>query len=337
MPPRVPVDDVAALETALDTLRHAAYELRATDPSEAVKVLRRLVKQGGEVEGLAHGALGEILLDEFEDVDAAIHHFQRLVTLAPALPAGHHGLARALAVQGDVAAAHREFVLAAEGLAAILDDARTATSDVLPPGLEEGLLTLYAIGDEVRALGRSAAPVEGRFGDWAEAERLFDSPEEDPDDEDDDEDWLRYGVARVSEDARAGGLDAGLAAASRIAALVPFGRARASLLRSHAFELAERFDEAASAALAGVGDLDGVFEFDEVARAAALLDRAGRGAEAKALLLRLGARLRRAIDDDDHEEEEQAALEEMLALVEGLASETGPKLVSLGRSGPGRR
>ena len=37
----------------LDDIRHAAFELRETDPQEAGKILRRAAQQGGEAEVLA--------------------------------------------------------------------------------------------------------------------------------------------------------------------------------------------------------------------------------------------------------------------------------------------
>src|SRR5438067_7468768 len=78
----------------LDDIRHAAFELRQTDPQEAVRVLRRAAQQGGEAEVLARGALGELYLDEFGDLDGAEHEFRRVLQLAPGLTAAEIGLAR---------------------------------------------------------------------------------------------------------------------------------------------------------------------------------------------------------------------------------------------------
>ncbi|MFM2152571.1 MAG: hypothetical protein RL199_1006 [Pseudomonadota bacterium] len=324
-----------SLEQALDTLHHAAFELRETDPAEAVKVLRKLVKQGGEVEGLAHGALGEILLEVFEDVDGALHHYRRLVALAPAVPAGHQGLARALAAQGDVEAAKREYALARAGLETMLDEARTAAAEP-PPGIEEGLLNLFVLVDELRGLGAQVAPVAARFLDWAEEERLFDVLADDPDDDKDLDDWMRYGVAAVSESVLTDGAEAGVALVERLAALIPFEARQAAQLRSHAYEATGRFGEAAKSALEGIGDIEGAFEYEEVARAAALLERAGRGAEAKELLLRLSARLRREFQDVESDED-RAVLESLLTFVDGAAAETGPRLVPIKLGGLEKR
>ena len=87
----------------LDEIRRAAFELRGRDPNEAVKVLRRAVRKGGAWEALAHGALGEILLDDFDDVDAALHHFEKLQKLAPGLPAAEPGLRRVPIAPSEVA------------------------------------------------------------------------------------------------------------------------------------------------------------------------------------------------------------------------------------------
>src|SRR5438128_2139298 len=71
----------------LDDIRRAAFELRQTDPQEAIRILRRAAQQGGEAEVLARGALGEIYLDELGDLDGAEHEFRRVLQLAPGLSA----------------------------------------------------------------------------------------------------------------------------------------------------------------------------------------------------------------------------------------------------------
>jgi len=312
---------------ALERLHHAAFELRETDPSEAVRLLRRLVKEGGPVEPLAHGALGEILLELFDDVDGATHHFRKLVQLAPELPAGHQGLATALARSGDTAGARSAFRKARAGLEAMLDDARTNPGKEFP-AIEEAYFTLLALGDEQRELlGEEPEPVDGRHGDWAETVRLFDGEEDD-----DHDDWMRYGALRASDEAGRSGVDAGLAVAARLAGLVPLYARQAATLRSHAYESANLFAEAASAAVEGLGDLDGSFDYEDAMRAAALLDKAGEAARAKELLLRVSDRLQRELasldEDDDEAREALTALSEM---TRQFASDTGPKLVGLGK------
>src|SRR5205085_439309 len=79
-----------------------AFDLRQTDPQEAIRVLRRAAQQGGEAEVLARGALGEIYLDQFGDLDGAEHEFRRVLQLAPGLSAAEIGLGRTRREAGDV-------------------------------------------------------------------------------------------------------------------------------------------------------------------------------------------------------------------------------------------
>src|ERR1700738_5423909 len=83
--------------------RPAASELRRTDPEEAVRVLRRIAGQGGAAAVLAHGALAEIYLDEYGDLDGAESEFRAVLEAAPQLPAAELGLARVLREQGRLA------------------------------------------------------------------------------------------------------------------------------------------------------------------------------------------------------------------------------------------
>src|SRR2546421_11850614 len=99
----------------LDDIRHAAFELRQTDPKEAVRVLRRAAQQGGEAEVLARGALGELYLDEFGDLDGAEHEFRRVLQPAPGLTAAGIGLARKRRQSGALKGAETAFFRAIEG------------------------------------------------------------------------------------------------------------------------------------------------------------------------------------------------------------------------------
>src|SRR2546428_12174701 len=85
----------------LADVRRAAFELRQTDPQEAVRVLRRAAATGGGAEVLARGALGEIYLEEFGDLDGAEHEFRSVLEAVPGLPAAEVGLARVLHEAGD--------------------------------------------------------------------------------------------------------------------------------------------------------------------------------------------------------------------------------------------
>ena len=71
----------------LADIRRAAFELRQTDPHEAVRLLRRAAAAGGGAEILARGALGEIYLEEFGDLDGAEHEFRAVLHAVPGLPA----------------------------------------------------------------------------------------------------------------------------------------------------------------------------------------------------------------------------------------------------------
>src|SRR6059058_808331 len=104
----------------LDDIRHAAFELRQTDPQEAIRILRRAAQQGGEAEVLARGALGEIYLEELGDLDGAEHEFRRVLQLVPGLAAAELGLARTLREAGDYDEAEQRF---ASCLATLLRDA----------------------------------------------------------------------------------------------------------------------------------------------------------------------------------------------------------------------
>src|SRR5438132_14287090 len=119
----------------LDDIRRAAFELRQTDPQEAVRILRGAAQQGGEAEVLARGALGEIYLDEYGDLDGAEHEFRRVLQLAPGLSAAEIGLARTRREAGDVQGAETAFVRAMEGLAR--DVVGFIEAKALPAGAEE--------------------------------------------------------------------------------------------------------------------------------------------------------------------------------------------------------
>src|SRR5947209_13832356 len=100
----------------LDDIRRAAFELRQTDPQKAIRILRKAAQEGGEAEVLARGALGEIYLEEFGDLDGAEHEFRRVLQLAPNLSAAQIGLGRARREAGDKKGAATAFERALEGL-----------------------------------------------------------------------------------------------------------------------------------------------------------------------------------------------------------------------------
>src|SRR5437879_10300912 len=89
----------------LSDIRRAAFELRRTDPQEAVRVLRRAAAEGGDAEVLARGALGEIYLEEFGDLDGAASEVRKVLAAAPGLAAAEDGVARKRRGAGDVSGA----------------------------------------------------------------------------------------------------------------------------------------------------------------------------------------------------------------------------------------
>lgn len=175
----------------LDEIRRAAFELRQTDPQEAVRVLRRAAAAGGDAEVLARGALGEIYLEEFADLDGAEHEFREVLRLAPGLSAAELGLARVLREQGDVKKADAGLERALLGIARDVQGFRESAEE-LPPGAEEVVLTLLEVANELGDL-RSAhgsdnavkVPLDESLLVWAESERLLDATE-------DADDWVRF-------------------------------------------------------------------------------------------------------------------------------------------------
>ena len=175
----------------LDEIRRAAFELRQTDPQEAVRVLRRAAAAGGDAEVLARGALGEIYLEEFADLDGAEHEFRKVLQLAPGLSAAELGLARVLREQGEARMADQGFERALLGIARDVQGFRDSAEE-LPEGAEEIVLTLLEVANELGELrsahGRDNAvkvPLDESLLVWAESERLLDSTE-------DADDWVRF-------------------------------------------------------------------------------------------------------------------------------------------------
>ena len=167
----------------LDDIRQAAFELRKTDPKEAVRVLRRAAQQGGEAEVLARGALGEIYLDEYGDLDGAEHEFRRVLQLAPGLSAAEIGLARTRREAGDARGAETAFLRAIEGLSRDVRGFREGGT--LPAGAEEMVLTLLETAVELAELRKGAVPLDEEILAWAASQRLFDGEDGDRDD------WVR--------------------------------------------------------------------------------------------------------------------------------------------------
>ena len=174
--------------SAIDDIRRAAFEVRQTDPQEAVRILRRAAAEGGEAEVLARGALGEIYLEEFGDLDGAESEFRKVLQAAPGLAAAEIGLARTRREAGDFAEADAGFSRAIESLSR---DVETFEKEP-PPGAEEVVLTLLEVAVELAELrGASghdkavAVPLDEDLLQWAAGQKLFDA-------EEDRDDWIRF-------------------------------------------------------------------------------------------------------------------------------------------------
>src|SRR2546428_8247822 len=152
----------------LADIRRAAFELRQTDPQEAVRLLRRAAATGGGAEVLALGALGEIYLEEFGDLDGAEHEFRAVLHAVPGLPAAELGLARVLHEAGDQRGELQALGRAIEGLSRDVAGfrERKAAGEALPAGVEEGGLTLLEVGLE-RAQLDPDHPIDQDLLRWA--------------------------------------------------------------------------------------------------------------------------------------------------------------------------
>lgn len=280
----------------LDEIRRAAFELRGRDPNEAVRVLRRAVRKGGAWEALAHGALAEILLDDFDDVDGALHHFEKLQKLAPGLPAAELGMARTLARGARLDEAQEAYARALVGmekaLTAALDN-QDATEEPLE-GLEENVLGALEAAVEERELllqtptGRPASTPSPALLDRAEKARVLDLEDDDVDD------WARYAMLRGTLLALDGAPDDGLQVVARVAELAPLPETTTHRVRSLVLEAGEKWDEAARALEASVeGDLTRL-DADDTLRLAVLMTGGEREEQARRLL----EGLKRAHPDD---------------------------------------
>lgn len=314
----------------LDQVRRAAFELRFKNPRDAVRILRTLTKKGGEASALAHGALGEILLDDLNDPDGAEHHFRRLLAVAPGLPAGELGLARALGRNGRLDEAQEAFSRAISGLENQVREIMSQDEDA--GGAEELLLTALETAVEERELARELAG-EGSvrpspdLWDWAERVRLFDIHDEVG--EAAAEDWMRYAAMRAVLEAYDGELDTALATVDRVAALAPLPPHAVRHVRSMALEASGDIPRAADEALAAREEAEFRLAPAETLRAARLLVDAERESDARNLL----ERERQAIDEamDLAEPEEAGELKEAReALDVQLAELPRPSLVTLG-------
>jgi hypothetical protein len=331
-------------EALLAEIRRAAFELRRTDPEEAVRVLRRIAGQGGAAAVLAHGALAEIYLDEYGDLDGAESEFRAVLDAAPQLPAAELGLARVLREQGRLAEADAGLARALSGFAGAAEALRNAQQrgEPLPPGAEEEVLGLLEVVVELAELrhqrgknGSVRVDLDESLLGWAVKQRLFDALREE--DEDGGEDWIRFHTLwtqlRVLT-GRAAEAAASLAEAEAAGQIPPAAAAR---LRSDALEEAHELPAAAKEAVRALAAAreDGERpDGEEVLRAAALLSASGDDEAADAELSRALPELEAAAAQEEGEEEKTAlgeTVQRVRAALEEPRSEGSRRLVPLGR------
>lgn len=333
-------DDIPPL--ALAEIRRAAFELRQSDPQAAVRVLRRAVQAGGPAAALAHGALAEIYLEEFGDLDGAEAEFRAVLQAAPGLPAAELGLARVLREAGRLDEAEAQLVRALGGLSAGVAALREAHAkgEELREGAEAEALALLEVAVELAELkharGRNGGvqvPLDESLCAFAAQAALFDAaPEDEEEGGADLADWerfhalwarLRVLTGRAAEGARA------LAEAEAAGRLPPLAAAR---LRSQALEEAGepgRALEQARRLLALEEAVGRAALEDDVLHAAGLCQALGDEPAARAVLQAALGRAEALLAGAALDEEER---ERLGAAVKGYREALGPgALLGLGR------
>jgi tetratricopeptide (TPR) repeat protein len=292
--------------SVLDDIRRAAFELRQSDPQEAVRVLRKAAQAGGEAEVLARGALGEIYLEEFGDLDGAASEFKKVLEAAPGLIAAEIGLARTRREAGDLARADAGFERAIAGLQRDVRTFREAKE--LPPGAEEIVLTLLEVAVELAELRSGAVRLDEELLSWAADEKLFDS--EEPEEAEDaalpatgteeHDDWVRFHSLWTQLRLRTGRAEEALTAIRLAERQGELPAAEGARLLSLALEDLGEKARAGAEARRRLSLLEKPWPVGEVVRAAHLL-----GADEV---------LREAIAQHDPQSEEAAALREALGV-----------------------
>jgi hypothetical protein len=314
------IDDNDIDADVLAEIRHAAYDLRESDPQEAVKVLRRIAKQGGLAAALAHGALGEIYLTELGDLDAAEASFRAVLASEPKLPAAYIGLGRVLREAGRLREADDALTHALLGLTHDTTAMKTARDAGEPiEGDEATVLELLEVSVELCEIrhqlgsnGSTRTPIDEGILAWAASARLFDTDESDEDDGAQD-DWAQFHAlwARLRTlTHRANEAVTALAEAEAKQELDPMSAAR---LRSEAMELAG--DNAGSLEQAQrlrtiTKETDEFFRPDDVEHLAGLLQAAGDETQAQAVIQEALAQAEKELKDPELNEDVRAAFEE---------------------------
>ena len=320
----------------LAEIRHAAYDLRESDPQEAVRVLRRVAKQGGLAAALAQGALGEIYLNELGDLDAAEAAFRAVLASEPKLPAAYIGLGRVLREAGRLREADDALSHALLGLthdATAMRAAREAGDEV--EGDEATILEMLEVSVELCEIrhelgsnGETRTPIDESILTWAADVRLLDDAE-DPENWDD---WSQFHAlwARLRTlTHRANEAVEALAAAEANNELDAMNAAR---LRSEALELAGDNAGALEQAqrLRGlVKEANEFFRPDDVEHLAGLLQGAGDEAAAQGVIQEALAQAEAELKDTELNADVREAFEEA---VQGYRKALGAAApVQLGR------
>jgi hypothetical protein len=341
-------DESELSEELLAEIRRAAFDLRRTDPQAAVRVLRNVASKGGGTELLARGALAEIYLEEFGDLDAAEAEFRAVLKGAPGLPAAELGLGRTLRESGRLTEADRCLVSALDGFSRDVAELRqragepegeataAAQDSELAEGAEEAVLVLLEVAVELAELrhqigenGSVAVPLDESLLLWARKTRLFDALDE-PDD------WIRFHLlwTRLRVHTGRAAEAAAVLAAAEAGGELP--AAEAARLRSEVLEEAGDLPGALLEArrLLEIERTAGrLYRPDDVSHLAGLLQATGDEAAAKAVLHEALAQAERALAGVEGGltlgEEERQALRET---VKGWRESLGPTVpVTLGR------
>ncbi len=343
-------DEGEISEEVLSEIRRAAFDLRQSDPQEAVRVLRKVAAGGGSAAVLAHGALGEIYLEEFGDLDGAEAEFRKVLEAAPRLPAAQLGLGRVLRESGRLPEADQSLLVALQGFSQDLLHLKLQreANEELPEGAEEAALAVLEVAVELAELrheiGRNGSvqvPIDEALLHWAHKARLFDQaldelPQGTSLGQGDLTDWIRFHSlwARLRvQTGRAAEAAAVLAEAERALELPAEEAAR---LRSEVLE--ESGDLKASLEEARrLHDLDEragrIFEPEDISHLAGLLQALGDETTARVVLQKAltqaEAALARPPEPGAPDELAREALQEAL---KGYQESLGPgAVIGLGR------
>jgi hypothetical protein len=343
-------DESEISEEVLAEIRRAAFDLRQSDPQEAVRVLRKVASSGGSAAVLAHGALGEIYLEEFGDLDGAEAEFRKVLAAAPRLPAAQLGLGRVLREGGRLAEADQSLLVSLQGFSNDLLHLKLQreAGEELPEGAEEAALAVLEVAVELaelrHELGRNGSvqvPVDEALLHWAQKARLFDQLEDElPQGIEpgvgDLTDWVRFHSlwARLRvQTGRAAEAAAVLSDAERAGELPPEDAAR---LRSETLEESGDLKGALVEAkrLHTLDDAAGrIFEPEDISHYAGLLQALGDEPSARGVLQKALTQAEAALArPDEPGAPDELAREALREAVKSYKESLGPDaMIGLGR------